>query len=279
MLQRFIDSWELFGSSWLYGWAAGLLLALLGTTFASRNRIFLGAAASQCSVLGIALGLVLAESLHWEAGLGQELLLKALAGLGALVAVAIAGGSNRPQEAREGRSALLFLGAGALAMLVVSGSPFGMREVERVLHSSFLGANEGDLALVGAGLALTALLFATMHRPLRLLTIDPESAKAQWSGARWLELALRIWTGLWLGLVIQGAGAAFGFAMLVLPTLTAQRLVRSLAGLFVLAPALALVIGVPAFVAAHEWDWPPAQVQIVGLAAVMGLGYLLPRPR
>ena len=63
-------SWGLFHNTYLVGWLIGFLLALVGVLVVARDQIFIGAAVSQASTLGIALALGLGswaatEALEW----------------------------------------------------------------------------------------------------------------------------------------------------------------------------------------------------------------------
>ena len=57
MIDSFVASWALFQYTYLAGWLIGLLLSLVGVLVVARDQIFLGAAVSQASTLGIAMGL------------------------------------------------------------------------------------------------------------------------------------------------------------------------------------------------------------------------------
>ena len=55
--ESFLASWRLFRYSYLVGWLVGLLLSLVGVIVVARDQVFIGAAVSQASTLGIALAL------------------------------------------------------------------------------------------------------------------------------------------------------------------------------------------------------------------------------
>jgi ABC-type Mn2+/Zn2+ transport system permease subunit len=60
----------------------------------------------------------------------------------------------------------------------------------------------------------------------------------------------------------------FTFGCLVLPGLIAKSLVREVRSLFFVAPFVALVTAVVAFVVANDRDLPPGQVTVALLCAV-----------
>jgi ABC-type Mn2+/Zn2+ transport system permease subunit len=57
VIQEFLASWSLFGDAYLVGLASALVLGLLGVWVVARDQIFLGAAVSQASTLGVAVAL------------------------------------------------------------------------------------------------------------------------------------------------------------------------------------------------------------------------------
>src|SRR5262249_576313 len=59
MIAAFIKSWQLFKFSYVEGGVCGLLLAIVGVVVVARDQIFIGAAVSEASTLGIAVALCL----------------------------------------------------------------------------------------------------------------------------------------------------------------------------------------------------------------------------
>ena len=57
MIEDFLNSWSLFQDSYLVGWLVLVLLAIVGVIVVARDQIFIGAAVSQASTLGIALAM------------------------------------------------------------------------------------------------------------------------------------------------------------------------------------------------------------------------------
>ena len=70
MIASFLASWVLFQNTYLVGWLIAMVLSLVGVLVVARDHIFIGAAVSQASTLGIALALWVAswamtEELVW----------------------------------------------------------------------------------------------------------------------------------------------------------------------------------------------------------------------
>lgn len=272
MIREFFDSWTLFHNSYLAGMAMAVLLAVTGVMVVARGQVFLGAAISQASTLGIALTLWLSGiSAAWHEQLEHHHSITHLAGVVFSVAAALAASrETRPgREGREGITAWLFLLGGALSVLLVANSPHGLEEIHRLQSSSLLGATTGDVMtfalLAASGLALAFLC----RQRLILLAVDPQMASAVGMHTRRWSLGLALWTGLVIGFSMYSAGMLFTFGCLVLPAMLARGLCREIAPMFIIAPVLAFAATVAAFILANHYDLPPGQMAIALLSAAL----------
>ena len=57
MISDFIDSWSLFSHTYTSALLIGLSLSLMGVVVVARGNVFVAAAVSQASMLGVALSL------------------------------------------------------------------------------------------------------------------------------------------------------------------------------------------------------------------------------
>lgn len=274
MIADFIASWSLFHHSYLAGWLMAMLLALTGVQVVARNQVFLGAATAQASTLGIAVALLTSHAwhpfgLHLHHGTWYPTLLAVLFSMLASVLITRAG--EQAHETHEAAAGWVFLACGSLSILLVSHSPLGMDEIQRLLASSLIGATGADVVWLAACFALTAALVAHSRERLVLLATDPLMAAAVGLRVRRWTLALSLWIGLVVGLSIRSAGLLYTFGCLVLPALAARRLCREIAPMFGAAAAFALLTAMAASVLAHTWDVPPAQLTIALQALLVGL--------
>ena len=266
MIHDFVSSWSLFRDSYLTGWLIAVLLPLLGVLVVARDQIFLGAAVSQASLLGIATALRLVSalglaSLSW---LDPDTFVSSVAGLAAvLAALFTARGGARSGDSHESITGFVFLLGASGAVLLMAHSPHGMEEIHRLLASTIIGATQGDV-IVFAGLVLATIgLVARSTAELLLLVMDPELARSLGMRVERWNLGLAMWLGLVVGLSNRVAGAIFTFGCLVLPALTARNLCREVRTMFLVAPLVGLVSAVVAFVLAHGLDYPPGQTAAV----------------
>lgn len=273
MLHALIDSWPLFGNTYLTAWAMAALLGLTGVPVVARDQIFVGAAITQAAMLGIALALW-ARYLPWAADaawLGGPAMLTGLAvGFGIVTTLLTTRGS-RTGETTEGRTGWLYLGAGSLTIVLLARSPVGLNEIDQRLASSVIGAEWPDVALTAGLLAVVVLLAAWLRRPLTLVITDPPMATAVGlRTARW-EVGLALALGIVLGASLRTGGMLYSFGCLVLPGLVARYLCRETRTMFLAAPLAGLAAAVAGFTLGNGWDVPPAPLSVLLLAAALPL--------
>ena len=282
MIADFLASWVLFHNTYLTGWLIGLLLALIGVLVVARDQIFIGAAVSQASTLGIALALGIGswtalETVHW---LHSEVFLSAMA-VGCSIAAALltTRGVDLGRESHEAVTGWVFLASASVSVLIVAHSPHGLDEIHRLLSSSIIGATRADVWIFAALLLCTAVGIAVYHRPILLFTMDPQMAAAVGVRAVWLSPLLSAWLGLAVGLSIRASGMLYTFGCLVLPALVAKSVCREVRPMFMVAPLVAGGAATAGFVLANHYDDPPAQMTVALLCLTLVVAWLACRVR
>lgn len=270
MIESFLDSWPLFANAYLSGWLIAVLLGLLGVVVVTRDQIFLGAAVSQASVLGIAVaisvgGLPALAECAWCNDDWTHTLAGGLFSVGGAVLTAT---SRLRRETHESLTGWLFLTASSAAVLLLAHSPHGMDEVNRLLASTIIGAGSLDVALFAILLIVVTGVTARFHAPLRLLLVDREMASAVGMRVRVWDLALAVTLGLAIGLAIHVSGVVYSFGCLVLPALVAKNVCREVRAMLWVSPLVGLAAAVAGFVLANDRDLPPGQA-VVAILCVM----------
>lgn len=280
MIETFVASWPLFRDTYLVGTAIAFVLSLVGVWVVARDQLFLGAAISQASTLGIAL-------LLWLETLGAAAAAPWLASESAAAACAVAASvttalaTARPappgRESAEARTAWVFLLAASLPVLLLAHSAHGLEEVHRLMFSTLLGSTPRDVARFAALALATAAAVAAYRSRLVLFAMDPEMAAAVGVPTRRAGAAIAVWLGVAIGASIHVSGLVYTFGCLVLPALAAKNLCREVRPVLWLAPLLAVATAAAGFVVAHHWDLPPAHATVTGLCAWVALGWLVRR--
>jgi zinc transport system permease protein len=281
-IQSFIQSWRLFHNSYLVGWLVGLVLSLVGVVVVARDQVFIGAAVSQASTLGIALALwtggvfpahladgCLEHSASWLCCDSFQIIMAVAFSI--LAAVATSRALRAKRESHEAIAGWIFLSSASLSVLVLAHSPHGLEEINHIHSSSIIGATAADAAAFAVLLAVTLSLLAIFGRRLLLFIMDPSMAAAVGMNVGRWALLESLWLGLVVGLSIRATGMLFTFGSLVLPALVAKNLCREVKAMFFAAPAVALATNTIGFVLANHYDFPPAQMNV----ALNGLLLLL----
>lgn len=282
MIESFLSSWTLFHNTYLAGWLIGLSLSLIGVLVVARDQIFIGAAISQASTLGIALAMAMGS---WGATdtpsfMHSDSFLTVLAvAFSLLAALMTSAAGEAGAESHEAITGWVFLASASLAILIVSHSPHGLEEIHRLLASSIIGASGSDVWTFGMLAALSALVLVAAHSRILLFAIDPAMAAAVGMNVRRWTAAISAWLGLAVGLSIRSSGMMYTFGCLVLPALIAKNVCREVRPMFLVAPLVAVGAGGAGFVLANHYDFPPAQMTVALLSLLLTVAWLVPRFR
>ncbi len=277
LITDFIDSWRLFANSYLSGWLIAVALAQLGCLVVARNQAFLGAAVAQASAAGVALAIWASAAFHIAALAPDEGDTGHPGHTAAAIIVAVLASVAGLKRGRSGDSATswLFLMGGCVPMLLLARLPHGLEEVNRLFASTLIGATRTDVWQFSALAATIAVGLALWRRRICLVVLDPVFASAVGIPVGWWSAGLAVMLGIALGLSIASAGTLYSFGCLVLPALIARSWCRTLASMFIVAPALALLATVAAFVWANAHDLPPGQMAIAVLGVMLVVGQAL----
>lgn len=273
MVAAFLQSWPLFCNTYIAAVMLGMTLAVLGVVTLARNQIFLGLAASQAATLGTSVGLWCL--IAWFGAEYQlthsDLFLPTMAIGSSILTVYLSGRSRGTRQGRTGSeeavSGVIYLLSISGALVLLSQNPFGLEEVERIVKSSLIGASRVDAWVFSGAAVVTAAVFTILRRDLALYALDPEYSELIGGGERRLRLLTTLLLGAVLGFGIHVAGVVFVAGALVLPPLLARAVCRETQSMFVVSPLCFLLLSLPAFVVAHEYDIPPGQM-VVSLLAV-----------
>jgi len=267
-LGGFLAARELWQAPLLASALAGAMLGFLGVYVVLRRIVFVSAALTQISTLGLVVGLFLEERLHVEAEHAHHQLGMAM---GFAVVGALLLGAWRPRrlpaEAGVGAawvvtSALVVLGVARLVHL--------SHDLGGMVFGNAVAVPPEELWIMGAVALACAAIHGAFGKEMRFVSFDPETARA---------LGMRVW--LWdalfslsIGLAIPAAARVLGalpvFALLTLPAAAA------LLWRLRLGPALgaAAGFGLVAAVGGYLASWfaeTPTGATMVAAAALLAL--------
>jgi len=282
MIQNFLSSWDLFHLSYLAGWLISFLLSMIGVLVVARDQIFIGAAVSQASTLGIALtmwatGVFALDRFPW---FRSDVSLSVMAVVFSVVAASITGrGDEAGGESHEAITGWVFLLSASLSILIVSHSPHGLEEIHRLLSSSIIGATAADVWIFSMLSVLTVSLLIPLYRKILLFALDPSMAAAIGMKITVWNLITSAWLGLVIGLSIRASGMLYTFGCLVLPALVAKNLCRKVRSMFFVAPAVAVGTSAIGFLLANYYDYPPGQMNVALFCLGLMMAWMFRRLR
>jgi len=260
VIDELLAAWYLFAPAWICAWLLAPLLGLVGAAMVARGAIFQGVATAQVSTAAVALMLVLTSVMPW---CGTTW---AIGGVAMLVAVAasIMAISGRTSEIMNG---WLFLASCAATPLLLAHTPHGLADAQRLITSSLIGATWWNAGLFGSLLVICIMLLWRFGATIRLVLLDREfAADLGMDTVRW-QTAIGLSVGIAVGLGLSVAGLLFVAGCLLLPTLAAVHLVRTVGQTIWVAPVIALLAALAGTLLSHLADLPLGQV-VVGILAV-----------
>jgi zinc transport system permease protein len=249
---------------------AGALLGFLGVYVVLRRTVFVSAALTQLSTLGLIAAIVIEEQLAMEVERASVQLLVAIlfSAAGAVLLARMHLGRRLPAEAGVGMAYVL---AGALALLGASRLVHVAHDLDAMVFGNAVAVPFGDLVALAAVAALCVLVHALFAKELIFVSFDGETARA-------MGMRAGLWNGilfLTLGLAIPPAARAIGalptFAFLTLPASAALLVSGRLPRIFALAAAL----GAAAAAIGYTVSWTAQIPTGATMVAVAGL-FLVP---
>jgi zinc transport system permease protein len=218
-LQGFLDAREIWLVPLAASVIAGALLGALGVYVVLRRTVFVSAALTQLSTLGMVATLLVEERVHIETEHASEQLAVAIAFsvVGALVLGAWR--SRRlPAEASVGAGWVM---ASALVVLGTSRLVHAAHDLAGMVFGNAVAVTNGELALLVVVFAVVAVVHLAFEKELVFSSFDPETARAQGVRAGLWDTVLFASVGVAIPPAARALGALPVFALLTLPAVGA----------------------------------------------------------
>jgi zinc transport system permease protein len=214
--------------------AVAAVCAVVGVYTVLRRVVFLPAALSQVSGLGVVLAFALGIAGPSAAALAIT-----------LIAALLLGWMPEPRRlSREAAIGVVFIAASALVILIGDRIPQESHEIEDILFGNAVMVESGQMWLALAVATGVLVVHAALFRPFLLASFDPETARAHGVPVRLIDALLFLTMGLAIAVATKTVGAMPVFAFSVLPATAALKALRDVRAIFVGA---ALVGGISAF--------------------------------
>lgn len=274
-LDGFLAAREIWQAPLAASLVSGALLGFLGVFVVLRRTVFVSAALTQISTLGLVFGLFLEERLHVEAEHAHHQLGMAMgfAVVGAVVLGALR--SRRlPAEAVVGAA---WVAGSALVVLGVSRLVHAAHDLGGLVFGNAVAVPDEELWMITGVAALCALIHLAFHKELTFVSFDPETARAQGMRTWVWDVALSVTIGLAIPAAARALGALPVFAFLTLPASAALLLRVRLATAFALATAFGVLAAGGGYLASWFGETPTGATMVVAAALFLLPGVLFRR--
>jgi ABC-type Mn2+/Zn2+ transport system permease subunit len=209
----------------------GLVCGFLGVLVVLRGLTYTGESLSHTLVPGAAIAIVA----------GLPVLLGALAA-GVVGAVAMAVLLRRPDVGEETAVGVVFTGAFALGVILLS-THGTSEDLDSLLFGSILAVEPRDLRASLAAAVVVAAVCILLTRRFVLVAFDRTFARSAGLRVELLDVALLVALATALTVALRGIGALLVLALLVAPAATARIVARRVWTMVWLAPLVAVACG------------------------------------
>ena len=204
---------------------SSVISGVIGCFVVLRGMAFIGDAVAHAVFPGLATAFVLG---------GNLVLGGAVAGVATALIVAIFSQNRRIKE--DSIIGILFVGAFALGIVIISRAPGYAGSLQQFLFGSITGIPTSDIYVVGlTGIALISVLLL-LRKELVAITLDRETARAMGLPVFWLDLVLYVMVAIAVVVSTQTIGNILVLALLIAPAATARLLTDKLITMMIIAP-------------------------------------------
>lgn len=240
---------------------SGALLGFLGVYVVLRRVVFVSAALTQLSTLGIIVALLAEERLgveveHTSVQLGIALLFSSG---GALLLGTLGSGRRLPAEAGVGMSYVL---AGALVILGANRLVHVAHDLNSIIFGNAVAVPVEDVFILAGVALLVGVVHTVFQKEVVFASFDRETAEAMGVNARLWSGLLYFTIGLAIPVAARVVGALPVFAFLTVPASAALVASRRIKPAFALATALGAFAAAVGYLASWTLQLPTGATMV-----------------
>jgi zinc transport system permease protein len=258
-LSLFVESWDLFRDAALAGAFAGALLGFLGVYVVLRRMVFVSAALSQSSALGVTIAFWAHAHLGVSGLLASPVVFAAALTFG--VALLLMTDTSAQGARRESLLGLAYLVGSAGALAIGTRVIEEHHEIEELLFGSAVAVLPEDFRMLSATVFLLFALHLWWRRGFVQASFDRDGARVRGLPVRTLELTLLASLALSISVSTHVLGALPVFAFSVLPAMAAVRVCVNVPRALATAALLGGLAGLLGYVAAFLYELPVGAAQ------------------
>ncbi len=220
----------------------GVVSGVLGCFAVLRRQSLMGDALSHAALPGVCLGFIVAGSRDLGAILTGAFVTGAIA---ALTVMLIIRRTRLKTDAALGVVLSVYFAIGIMLLTWLQGRPgTGQAGLSTFLFGQAAAILSSDLWLMGAITLAALALVAALWKEFKLVSFDPDYARAQGFPVVALEAALTVMVAMAIVVGLQLVGVILMVAMLIAPAAAARQWVNSLGAMILLSAAFGVIAGV-----------------------------------
>lgn len=265
-LREFLDAREIWAIPLAASVISGALLGALGVYVVLRRTVFVSAALTQLSTLGLVATLLAEERLHIETEHPSEQLAVAIAvsAVGALLL-----GAFRPRRLpAEATVGATWVVASSLVVLGASRLVHAAHDLGGLVFGNAVAVPASDLAVIAVVAVLATGVHLLFRKEIAFVSFDPETAEALGMRVRRWDAALFLTIGIAIPPTARALGALPVFAFLTLPATGALLLRVGFRHAFNVAAVVGVIAAAGGYVLSWLWEIPTGAT-MVALAALL----------
>lgn len=245
-----------------------VVCAVVGVFVVARGLAFVGDALAHASFAGIAVALLVRRNIYLGAAVAAF-----------LTAVAIAWLSRRGRVGADTASGVLFAGAFALGVVLISPSRNYTVDLFAYVFGNVLGIGPEDLVVIAAAGVVALGAVSLCYRQLVFASFDPVGAEAEGLPVGFYQYLTIGLIGLTVVVAVKAVGIVLVVALLVAPAATAGMLVSRFRSMLLVSAGLAVAASVVGFYLAFYANVPSGAATVLVSTAIFLGALLLPAQR
>jgi zinc transport system permease protein len=278
----FLDALPILQSGVIASAMVALLAGYLGIYVILKRIVFVSAALSQVSSLGIAFfflgsallgnGVASAGSLQGGEGFVSGPLLSSLL-FGCVTASVLAVQVGEKKLTRESILGIGYALPAGLVFLILDKLAAETHDIENILFGNVIFVPERHLWLLAATLVVVFAIHLLLYKRFVYISFDPETAQATGSNVRLLNQLLFVTLAFTISVSIAAIGALPVFSFLVIPAASALMLTDRLNVAFLLSMVFGLFSALVGFYLSFVYSLPtgPAMLGTAGACLIPGI--------
>lgn len=257
---------------------SGALLGYLGVYVVLRRVVFVSAALTQLSTLGIIVALLAEERLGVEVEHSAVQLLVALlfSAAGALALATLGSGRRLPAEAGVGMTYVL---AGALVVLGANKLIHVAHDLNSIIFGNAVAVPFQDVVILGIVALLVGVVHGAFRKEIVFVSFDRETAEAMGVNARLWSSVLYLTVGLAIPVAARAVGALPVFAFLTVPAAAGLTATRGIKSAFVVSAVLGAIAAGVGYLASWTLQIPTGATMVTVAGLFFAVAAAIGAPR